>query len=131
LEHKTSLSGGGAMNHKVYIDPGLQRIHALRPVSRRHGDGLEDFSAIDVRERQRSIQAAGDSAFADGAGKLKPQSDPLPQTAGCIGCHRREPQPITCLRSSIPISDSTPEATESENSYPYEGAAQKRRVVFT
>ena len=35
----------------------------------------------------------------------------------------REQRPITCLRSSIPISNSTPEATASENSHPYEGAA--------
>ena len=43
---------------------------------------------VSVKDSARFEGGWGFYDFDDGAGNLKPQADPLPQTAGCIGCHR-------------------------------------------
>jgi Cytochrome P460 len=94
LEHKTSLSGDGATNHKVYIDPAAYNEYTH---SGQFPDGTvmvleEDFGAIEVsvKDSARFEDGWGFYDFSDEAGKLKPQADPLPETAGCIGCHREK-----------------------------------------
>jgi Cytochrome P460/Putative zinc-finger len=97
------------MYHNVYIDPDAYREYSH---SGKFPDGtvmvLEVFSAdakrepelegtyekdpialqVSVRDSSRFDEGWGFFDFTEGFGKLKTEAKPLPETAGCLACHR-------------------------------------------
>src|SRR5262245_61860317 len=112
-----SIGTGHAQNqsseayHNVYIDPIAYREYQrsgkfpdgtvmvleslsagtkLDPDSR--GSYQEDVIALQasVKDSSRFDGSWGFYDFTGSVGKLKPQAEPLPQTAGCLACHREK-----------------------------------------
>jgi hypothetical protein len=99
------------MYHNVYIDPGAYREYAR---SGKFPEGtvmvLEMFSAetkqepglqgsyekdlmaleVSVKDSRRFDGGWGFFNFTEGMGKLKSEAEALPQTAGCLSCHREK-----------------------------------------
>jgi hypothetical protein len=99
------------MYHNVYINPSAYREYAR---SGKFPDGtvmvLEMFSAetkkdpglqgsfqkdsmaleMSVKDSSRFDGGWGFYSFTDEAGKAKSQAEALPQTAGCLSCHREK-----------------------------------------
>ena len=95
--------------HNAYIDPAAYREYSR---SGRFPDGtvmvLEAFSAgpkgepdlegtyekdpaalqVSVKDSSRFDEGWGFYDFTEGVGKLLAQAEPLPQSAGCVACHR-------------------------------------------
>ena len=98
--------------HNVYIDPLAYReyqrsgkfpegtvmvLESLSPAGAKfdlesQGTYEEDVIALQasVKDSSRFDGGWGFYDFTAGAGKLKPQAEPLPQTAGCLACHREK-----------------------------------------
>ena len=112
-----SLGMGHAQNkssevyHNVYIDPLAYReyqrsgkfpdgtVMLLESLSagtkfdpESQGSYEEDVLALQasVKDSSRFDSGWGFYDFTAGVGKLKPQAEPLPQTAGCLACHREK-----------------------------------------
>jgi len=90
--------------HNVYIDPvayrGYQRsgkfpdgtvmvLEVLSAETKPHENDLIALQAS-VKDSSRFDGGWGFYDFTAGIGKLKPQAEPLPQTAGCLACHREK-----------------------------------------
>jgi len=98
--------------HNVYIDPVAYRayqrsgkfpegtvmvLESLSPAGTKfdlesQGTYEEDVIALQasVKDSSRFDGGWGFYDFTAAAGKLKPQAEPLPQTAGCLACHREK-----------------------------------------
>jgi hypothetical protein len=100
---------GGDMYHNVYIDPASYREYAgtgefpegtvlvLETASAEvknepgvQGSFEKDLMAMEVsvKDSSRFEGGWGFFDFTDGTGTLKAQANPLPQSAGCLSCHR-------------------------------------------
>jgi cytochrome P460 len=92
-------SHSSEMYHNVYIDPAAYRQYSR---SGKFPDGtvmvLEVSSAeakrepvalqVSVKDSSRFDEGWGFYDFTEGIGKLKTEAQPLPQSAGCLSCHR-------------------------------------------
>ncbi len=99
------------MYHNVYINPAAYReyvrsgkfpdgtVMVLEMLSAEtkqepglHGSYQKDIMAVEasVKDSARFEGGWGFYDFTDASGKLKPQTDALPSTAGCISCHREK-----------------------------------------
>jgi Cytochrome P460 len=92
-------SHSSEMYHNVYIDPAAYREYSR---SGKFPDGtvmvLEVSSAeakrepvalqVSVKDTSRFDEGWGFYDFTEGIGKLKAEAQPLPQSAGCLSCHR-------------------------------------------
>ena len=90
--------------HNVYIDPVAYReyqrsgkfpdgtvmvLEVLSAQTKPHENDLIALQAS-VKDSSRFDGGWGFYDFTAGIGKLKPQAEPLPQTAGCLACHREK-----------------------------------------
>ena len=58
---------------------------------------------VSVKDSTRFEGGWGLYEFAAEAGKLKPQADALPQTVGCVGCHRDKAETDHVFTQFYPI----------------------------
>ena len=106
-----TLNKSSELYHNVYIDPLAYREYqrsgkfpdgtvmllesmsaGTKFASESDGSYEEDVIALQasVKDSTRFDGGWGFYDFTAGVGKLKPQAEPLPQTAGCLACHREK-----------------------------------------
>jgi cytochrome P460 len=99
------------MYHNVYINPDAYReyvrsgafpegtVMVLEMLSAQakqepglQGSYQKEFTALEVsvKDSNRFDGGWGFYDFTEGTGKLKPEAEALPQTAGCLSCHREK-----------------------------------------
>jgi hypothetical protein len=90
--HANEASVAAKMHYNVYIDPKAYSDYKRSGkfpegtvmVLEKDGQGLE----VSVKDSKRFDGGWGFFDFGDDTGKLKPEAEVLPQTAGCLSCHR-------------------------------------------